>query len=128
MNRINRFSWKEIKHKIKQVNESIYKVIEEIKPDDKISFFIANYNFGEHFGIKNHAYLPTSSGKLEKIDSKYTDNELFRYLGYGKNSLPLGMILNKFCEWHYFGEDKRIFPDCVQGPGAIFNIQIVFDE
>ncbi|WP_425339212.1 hypothetical protein [Legionella israelensis] len=64
MNRINRFSWKEIKHKIKQVNESIYKVIEEIKPDDKISFFIANYNFGEHFGIKNHAYLPTSSGVI----------------------------------------------------------------
>lgn len=38
------------------------------------------------------------------------------------------MILDKFCEWHYFGENERIFPDCVQGPGAIFNMQVVFDE
>lgn len=40
----------------------------------------------------------------------------------------MGLILNKFCEWHYFGEEERIFPDCVQGPGAIFNMQIIFDE
>ena len=103
-------------------------VIEQILPDESIPFFLAQYSFGEHFGIKNHAYLPTSSGKLEKIDSKHTDNELYKHLGYGKDSLPLGMILDKYCEWHYFGENDRIFPDCVQGPGAIFNMQVVFDE
>lgn len=128
MNKINRVSWDEVKHKIKQVNEPIYRVIEEIKPSRKIPFYLASYKFGEHFGIRNHAYLPTSSGQLEKIDSKYTDNELYKHLGYGKNSLPLGLILDKFCEWHYFGEDERIFPDCVQGPGAIFNMQVIFDE
>lgn len=128
MNKITRVSWDEIKHKLKPVNESIYHVIEEIKPDKKIPFFLARYKFGEHFGVKNHAYLPTNSGKMEKIDSKHTDNELFNYLGYGKNSLPLGLILDKFCEWHYFGEDERIYPDCVQGPGAIFNMQVIFDE
>ncbi|HGF0738823.1 hypothetical protein QM437_05400 [Legionella pneumophila] len=128
MNKITRVSWDEIKHKVKQVNESIYRVIEEIKPGKKIPFFVANYKFGEHFGIKNHAYLPTSNGQVEKIDNKLTDNELFTHLGYGKNSLPLGLILDKYCEWHYFGENERIFPDCVQGPGAIFNMQVIFDE
>lgn len=38
------------------------------------------------------------------------------------------MILDKYCEWHYFGEDERLFPDCIQGPGSIFNMQIIFDE
>src|SRR3990167_3181361 len=128
MNRINAFSWDEIKDQVKPINDSIYTAIEQIKPDQSIPFFLANYNFGEHFGIKNHAYLPTNSGKLEKIDSKHTDNELFKHLGYGKNSIPLGIIIDKYCEWHYFGENERIFPDCTQGPGAIFNMQIVFDE
>lgn len=128
MNSIKKISWSEIKHKVKAVNPSIYQVIEEVAPDITAPFFLAQYAFGEHFGIKNHAYLPTSSGKVEKIDSRHTDNELFQHLGYGRNSLPLGIILDKYCEWHYFGENNRIFPDCVQGAGAIFNMQIVFDE
>ncbi|WP_115704611.1 hypothetical protein [Legionella sainthelensi] len=128
MNQISSVSWDEIKHKVKDVNSSIFKVIEEIKPDSKIPFFVANYKFGTHFGVKNHAYLPTRSGLVERIDSKHTDNELYTHLGYGKNSLPLGLILNKFCEWHYVGDDQRIYPDCVQGPGAIFNMQVIFDE
>lgn len=128
MNGIKKVTWSEVRHKISQVNPSLYTVIEKINPDPSIPFFLAQYRFGEHFGIKNHAYLPNSSGQLERIDSPKTENELFKHLGYGKDSIPLGMILDKFCEWHYFGENERIFPDCVQGPGAIFNMQIVFDE
>lgn len=128
MNAINKFSWDEIKYQVKLVNFSLYEVIEQIKPNKCIPFFVANYDFGEHFGIKNHAYLPTVKGQLAKLDSKETNNELFQHLGYGKNSIPLGLILDKYCEWHYFGENERIFPDCVQGPGSIFNMQIVFDE
>ncbi|WP_182352652.1 hypothetical protein [Legionella sp. PC1000] len=128
MNRIVKVSWNEIKDRVNVVNPSIYQVLEELLSESRIPFFLASYKFGEHFGIKNHAYLPSPSGSLEKIDSIHLENELFKHLGYGKNSLPLGMILDKFCEWHYFGEEERIFPDCVQGPGAIFNMQIVFDE
>jgi hypothetical protein len=128
MNNIAAFSWNEIKDEVKLVNNSIFEVIEQINPDPSFLFFLAKYDFGEHFGVKNHAYLPNKNGALEKIDSKYTDNELFKHLGYGKNSIPLGLIVDKQCQWHYFGEDGRIFPDCVQGPGAIFNMQIVFDE
>lgn len=109
MNKIEKISWKEIKYKVKAINPSIYDVIEQILPDESIPFFLEQYAFGEHFGVKNHAYIPTRSGKLEKIESKHTDNELFRHLGYGKDSLPLGMILDKYCEWHYFGENDRIF-------------------
>ncbi|VEG91208.1 hypothetical protein [Legionella spiritensis] len=128
MNKIEKFSWNEIKHAVQRVNLPLFQLIEQIAPDKDIPFFLAHYDFGEHFGIKNHAYLPAKHGRLEKIDSPHTDRELFAHLGYGKHSIPLGMIVDKYCEWHYFGESDRIFPDCVQGPGAIFNMQIVFDE
>lgn len=128
MNQIQKVSWDEVRDKVKRVNSSIYEVIEEISPSKTLPFFIAKYKFGEHFGINNHAYLPDNRGHLEKISSKFTDNELFTHLGYGKDSLPLGLILDKFCEWHYFGEDGRIFPERVQGPGAIFNMQVIFNE
>lgn len=128
MNKIESFSWNEVKHRIQAVNSELFHLIEEIQPDNEIPFFIAHYDFGEHFGVKQHAYLPTTAGTLEKIESTHTDNYLFENLGYGKNSIPLGIILDKYCEWHYFGENDRIFPDCVQGPGAIFNMQIIFEE
>lgn len=117
MNKIERTSWDEIKQVVFAVNPALYEVIEKISPNKNIPFFLAHYSFGSHFGIKNHAFLPTPEGTLEKIDSKHTSNELFEHLGYGKNSLPLGMILNKYCEWHHFGSDDHIFPDCVQSAG-----------
>lgn len=128
MNRIEKFSWEEIKEELQQINATLFQLIEEINPDKSLPFFIANYDFGEHFGVKNHAYLPTKTGKLEKIGSKSTDHELYQHLGYGQNSIPLGIILDKHCEWHHLSDDDRIFPDCVQGPGSIFNMQIIFDE
>ncbi|HRD69004.1 MAG TPA: hypothetical protein PK657_02560 [Legionella sp.] len=127
MNQIKKVSWEEIKHLIQKVNPLLYQVLEKINPK-KIPFFLAHFRFGEHFGIKNQVYLPNYSGQLAEINSKHTDNEIFHHLGYGKNSHPMGMIMDKFCEWHYFGENNRLFPDCIQGPGAIFNMQIVFDE
>lgn len=128
MNKIARVSWNEVKNLVHTVNPSLYHVIETVSPIQSIPFYLAHFSFGAHFGIKNHAYLPTPEGTIEKIDSKYTDNELFQDLGYGRNSLPLGIILNKYCEWHQFSENEHIIPDCVQGPGAIFNMQVVFDE
>ncbi|STX50960.1 Uncharacterised protein [Legionella busanensis] len=128
MNRIKRVFWEEVKNKVKIVNPAIYEVLEQLQLDNNIPFFLANYQFGAHFGVKNHAYLPTNSGQLAKIGSSAIDNELNTHLGYGKDSLPLGMILDKYCEWHYFGENERIFPEYVQGPGAIFNMKIIFDE
>lgn len=128
MNQIRRVSWDDIKAKIKPVNPALFQVIEGINPRKDIPFYLANYDFGVHFGIKNRAYLPTDSGDLAPLDSFITDNAVFKDLGYGTASLPLGMILDKHCEWHYIAENNRLYPDCVQGPGAIFNMQIIFDE
>lgn len=62
------------------------------------------------------------------IESLQTNNYLYQHLGYGKHSIPLGVILDKYCEWLYLCENQRIFPDRVQGAGSIFNMQVVFDE
>jgi len=67
MNKIESFSWNEVKHQIQAVNSELFHLIEEIQPDNKIPFFIAHYDFAEHFGVKQHAYLPTATGTLEKI-------------------------------------------------------------
>lgn len=128
MNKIEQFSWNEIKHKVKAVKPALYEVIEKVAPPEDIPFFLAHYDFGEHFGIKDHAYLPTETGTLAKIESFSTSNHLYQHLGYGKHSIPLGIILDKYCEWHYLEDNQRVFPDCIQGPGTIFNMQVVFDE
>lgn len=127
-NCIQQHSWNEIKQEVLLINQSLYNVIEEICPSENIPFYIAKYNFGEHIGIKNHAYLPTDSGQLEKIENLNKNSQIYKDLNYGMHSIPLGMILDKHFEWHYFSDDGRIFPDCVQGAGAIFNMQIIFDE
>lgn len=128
MNRIKKVFWNEIKNKVNTVNPTLYKVIEELKPCEEMPFFQAHYQFGAQFGVKTHAQLPDNFGQLIKIRNLSAENELFKHLGYGKDSLPLGMILDKFCEWHYLNENNRLFPVYIQGPGAIFNMHIIFNE
>ncbi|WP_367607897.1 hypothetical protein [Legionella sp. W05-934-2] len=128
MNQIRKVSWDEVKTKVREISPSFYEEVERISPPKSIPFYLAKYDFGEHFGMNKYAYLPTETGQVEKIDSTKTNNEIYQHLGYGKHSSPLGMIIDKYCEWHYFGDENRIYPDCVQGPGAIFNMQIIFNE
>lgn len=127
MNKIRATTWNEIKDQIKMVNKELFLILTKLDLKN-IHFFLGYYNFGEHFGIRNHALLPDMTGKMVRMDSDNLDNELVNNLGYGKNSLPLGLILDKYCEWHYCNEKNRIFPEYIQGPGAIFNMQIIFDE
>lgn len=128
MNVLDKVYWPDIKKDIQSVNPSLYALLSELNPSHSLPFYKARYDFGEHFGIRNHAYLPSHDGSLKKIDSNETENDIYQDLGYGKDSLPLGMILDKHCEWHHISDEGYFYPELTQGPGAIFNMHIIFDE
>lgn len=127
MSNISTYSWDEIKERINRLNPSLYEMIAQVQPCNTIPFFIASYDFGEHWSHQGTFYLPDSSGTLHSIASPKTESFFQRHLGYGKNSYPLGMIIDKYSEWHYRAGCGRVYPEYLLEPGSIFNTPVIFD-
>lgn len=129
MSKIYKTDWNTVKHAIKHSNRLFYELIERMSPQNHLSLYLAEYSYGDLLGSKKDVYLPDDSGQLYILGSKDTPAEIMRDLGYGKNSFPLGIILENYCEWFYQDESsKENFPFAIQGEGTIFNQQIIFDE
>jgi len=118
-------TWKEVSNEIKVVNKDFYHLMEPFS-ELKHPVYIAKYNYGEYFGRKSSVYLPGKKG-LYLLGGKETPNEIMRDLGYGKDSLPLAIILDKFCEWTKVDPiTKKTYPAAIQGPGTICNKGIIY--
>ncbi len=129
MNSIKKSNWDECKEYIQSSNPEFYKLLSDVSPSSNMPIYIATYAFGENVGSKKDVFIPNNHGGTIKLGDKETPPEIMRDLGYGKNSLPLGMMITNFCEWYkYDKETDETFPFAIQGNGTIFNKQIVFQE
>ena len=129
MSKIYKTDWDNVKDLIKKSNRYFYELIERTSPSSKLPLYLAEYAYGDIIGSKKDVYLPDDNGLLYKLGSKNTPFDIMGDLGYGKNSFPLGIILENYCEWFYQDEaSKENFPFAIQGEGTIFNQQIIFEE
>lgn len=129
MDTVQKIHWNEIKHIVKNINLEFFNLLEEISNTHELPFYLAKYKYGSLIGKKRDVYLPDNSGDLYILGKKNLSCELSRALEYGSKSLPLGMILNNYCEWFYHQDSTgNSFPFAIQGKGTIFNQQIIFNE
>ncbi|KTD82153.1 hypothetical protein [Legionella waltersii] len=129
MDSLKKIVWNDIKHKILCVNKRFYDLIENTNSNLIMPLYLAEYSYGELLGSKKEVYLPNNSSEYIVLGSNKTPNEIMRDLAYGMNSFPLGMILNNFCEWYSIDDTEgEVYPFAIQGPGTIFNQQIIFNE
>ena len=129
MNNIKESNWDDCKIAIKDSSPELYKLLSQVSPSNSMPIYIATYAYGETIGDKTNMFIPNEKGGTTKLGSVNTPNNLMRNIGYGKNSLPLGMVISNFCEWYTRdAETKDVYPVAIQGKGTIFNKQIVFQE
>jgi hypothetical protein len=129
MNTLVKKNWEEVKHTIKKSNKVFFELIENIAPNNKLSIYLAEYSYGEQIGKKNIVYIPDNKGGTHVLGDRDTPNDVLQDLDYGKNSFPLGIIIENHCEWYYQDEVSHDnYPFAIQGEGTIFNQQIIFKE
>ncbi|WP_392538022.1 hypothetical protein [Legionella sp. 227] len=127
MSAIIKTNWDEVKDKIKIINKNFFNLIESISSVSSMPLYLATYDYGKVIGSKSDFFIPDHTGNESYLGSNLIPNEIAKDLDYGKNSSPLGLIMENFCEWSY-EERNEIFPFAVQGEGTIFNQQIIFQE
>ncbi|HHF7365645.1 TPA: hypothetical protein ACPSKY_000745 [Legionella bozemanae] len=120
-------NWQEVKNQVRNCNFRFYELIEHIAPSNNFPLYLAKYEYGVTIGFKNKFFIPNNKGGEYALGSQELPNDLAKDLNYGKNSAPLGLILNNFCEWLYPDESIN-YPFAIQGDGTIFNQQIIFQE
>jgi len=129
MNSLKVASWNECKTLIKSSNPEFYNLLADISPSNNMPIYIAKYSYGEVIGDKTDVFLPDEKGGTFKLGNPDTPTDLMQHIGYGRNSIPLGMVISNFCEWYTKDpETKDAYPVAIQGEGTIFNKQIVFQE
>lgn len=114
--------WQDIRRYVVKLNPIFTELVDNLNlPPNEFPLYIARYPYGASLGAGKGAILPTEKGKLCRLLDVYFPNEVIQDLGYGKESLPLGMVLDKQMEYFLdLKSQKLTIPIRMHLPGTFF--------
>lgn len=118
--------WHDIRHRVAKVEPTFAALIDELSPDKSYPLYLAYYPYGEQIGKKDACYLPKPELGTFKFIEPDIPKKLMDELGYGADSLPMGIILDKKFEWYIdLPNEKTSIPWVIYTPGMFFPVPIV---
>lgn len=119
--------WKLVRERFLKVDPILTDLIDDLSPDSSYPIYLVYFPYGMLKGDRNNSYLPLVDGSFCKMNSSTVSSEVLNDIGYGMNSSPMGVILDKYLE--YFLEfDNQVMPYLTAGPGTIFNKGILANK
>lgn len=113
--------WEDVRDRIAKIAPEFAKIVDKLSPNHKFSLYLAYYPYGDLKGDTISPFLPNINGGNYRLNSKNIPKDVINDLGYGSNSSPLGMLLEKKLE--YFIDLKELgitIPWQVISPGSFF--------
>lgn len=122
--------WPNVRRYVVKANPVFAELVDKLNlPQDQFPLYIARYPYGAALDDEKGAILPTEKGKLHRLSDVYFSNDVIKDLGYGKNSLPLGMVLNKQIEYFFdLKQQKLTIPLKIYTPGMFFALNNVLNK
>ncbi len=114
-------NWNKVRNRVHKVAPEFAKLIDHLSPDDSFPLYLAYYPFGELIGDTISPFIPMISGGHYRLSDPAAPKDVIKNLGYGQNSAPLGMLLEKTLE--YYIDLKQInitIPWQIYSPGSFF--------
>src|SRR3990167_6297061 len=122
-----RTQWQDVALKVQSADPQFTVLVNKLSPGTDFPVYLIYLPYGMLKGDTESSYLPLSDGKYCKLSDDYLPKEIKDDLGYGKNSSPLGMILENQIEYFIEIEGETI-PYDIAGPGRIFNKSIFLNK
>jgi len=121
--------WDDIKNNVESVNPAFHALIEKLSPGNDFTLYELSFPYGAYVGDAKSQFIPVNKHNYLRLYDEGLPNEIKRELGYGKNSSPLGMILDKSVEWFVdMPQREMVDPTLVQNPGDFFCYNSVLQE
>lgn len=120
---VEQLDWNEARFIFQKFHPELVNFIDAISLKiDLPPLYKANYPFGTNIIKKSQIFLPCIDGSTIAFNSTQLPPDLIKNLNYDpKISGPIGMIINKNCEF-YSENDQRIISCQILTPGKIFGI------
>jgi hypothetical protein len=119
---IEKVSWKEIRSRVHKVNPSFANVVDKINPGEQLPLFLVSFPYGALIGDDISQFIPNDDGTYYRLNSPDAPKDIIKHLGYGKDSSPLGMIIDKTVEFFVDAKDRNVtIPKKIIGAGEFLN-------
>lgn len=116
-----RVYWKDIAKRVAKIEPEFAKIVNELSPDKSFPLFLGYYPYGMYIGDTISLFVPTLAGGSYRLSDPDAPKEVIKHLGYGINSAPLSMVLEK--ELECFSDLKGLgitIPYHIYTPGSFF--------
>lgn len=91
--------WQDVRTRVAKVDSKLAEIIDKLSPDNSFSLYLAYYPYGAIIADHQTYYLPKDAGLTGfKIMDDGVSKQLVADLGYGKASIPMGIVLEKNME------------------------------
>lgn len=121
-----RTKWKNVRDRVYSVNPEFTKLVDELSPDN-LPVYLVYFRYGQLLGDIHSQFLPDQNDNIYRLTSNNLNHVIMDELGYGANSSPLGIILEKQIEYYIDVPKLNLtLPRIVRGPGCLFPMSFVY--
>ncbi len=122
--------WKDVRNRVNKVAPILSSIIDQLNPDDTFPLYLAYYPYGATIADIDGFYLPRDKGADGfKLTDDKVPNDLIKDLGYAKDSLPMGLVLEKTIEYSVNLKDENTtMPWLIYSHGSFFPFSRVLSK
>jgi len=91
--------WADVRDRVAKVEPTFARLVDELSPDKSFPLYLAYYPYGECTGNTQTTFLPREEGGYDLLSNPNLSKDIIKHLGYGMDSAPLGMVLEKQLEF-----------------------------
>lgn len=114
-------NWDSVRSRVHKVAPEFAKLVDKLSPDKSFHLYLAYYPYGELIGDTVSPFLPMIAGGNYRLSDANAPKDIIKNLGYGQNSSPLGMLLEKSLEYYIDLKKLNIsIPWQIYSPGSFF--------
>lgn len=121
--------WENVRKRVAKVEPSFAKIVDELNPNKSFPLYLAYYPYGAIEADTESSLLPNGKGGYYRLTDSNIPKDISTHLGYGKNSSPLGMVLEKELELFIDKKSEGVtIPWLMYTPGKIFPFARILSE
>jgi hypothetical protein len=121
--------WQDIRDQVAKVEPKFAQLVDEIAPGKEFPVYKAYYPYGMHIGDTQTFFFKDANNILQRANSNDIDSEIKKHLGYGADSLPFGMVLDKQLEYYIARQSEHLtIPWKLCYPGDFFPLARVLSR
>jgi hypothetical protein len=121
--------WADIRDRVKKVEPAFAKIVDELNPDSTFPLYLAYYPYGDLIGDTRSLFIPGTWGGYHRLSDPTLPKDIVKHLGYGMDSAPLGMVLEKQLEYFIDLKNEGIsIPWLVYSAGMFFPFSSILNK